>query len=139
MRALIIGAALVGLLLVAAGAAGGHTLVPLEMTSRWQTAFMYGYVHALGALAAALMPFRGWLHKAGGWAFLAGVPLFSGVQIGKIMMGGIAMTPTPLDNLTLLVPFGGAAFIVGWLMVGLSAAMAQRADEADEDYTSKDE
>ena len=36
MRALIIGAALVGLLLVAAGAAGGHTLVPLEMTSDLQ-------------------------------------------------------------------------------------------------------
>ena len=132
MRALIIGAALVGLLLVAAGAAGGHTIA-LDMATRWQTAFMYGYVHVLAALVAALLPFQGWLAKAGGWAFLAGVPLFSGVQIGKIMLGGIALTPTPLDNLTVLVPFGGAAFILGWLMVGLSAAMAQRPDEADED------
>jgi uncharacterized membrane protein YgdD (TMEM256/DUF423 family) len=133
MRALIIAAALTGLLLVAAGAAGGHTLVPLEMTSRWQSAFMYGFVHVLGALAAAVLPFTGWLHKAGGWAFIVGVPLFSGVQIGKIMMGGIAMTPTPLDSLTLLVPFGGAAFIVGWLLVGLSAAMAQKPGEEEED------
>jgi uncharacterized membrane protein YgdD (TMEM256/DUF423 family) len=132
MRALIIGAALVGLLLVAAGAAGGHSLVPLEMTSRWQTAFMYGYVHALGALIAAILPFRGWLHQAGGWAFLLGVPLFSGVQIGKIMLGGIAMTPTPLDGLTMLVPFGGAAFIIGWLMIGLAAAMAQRPEDEED-------
>lgn len=131
MRALIIAAALTGLLLVAAGAAGGHTLVPLEMTSRWQTAFMYGYVHAIGALVAALLPFGGWMRHAAGWAFLVGVPLFSGVQIGKIMLGGIAMTPTPLDSLTILVPFGGAAFIVGWLLVGLSAAMAQKAGEED--------
>ena len=128
MRALIIGAALVGLLLVAAGAAGGHTIA-LDMTSRWQTAFMYGYVHVLAALVAAILPFSGWMHKAGGWAFLLGVPLFSGVQIGKIMLGGIAMPPTPLDALTLLVPFGGAAFIIGWLLVGLSAAMAQKVDE----------
>lgn len=132
MRALIIGAALVGLLLVAAGAAGGHTLVPLEMATRWQTAFMYGYVHVLAALVAAMLPFSGWMHKAGGWAFLLGVPLFSGVQIGKITLGGIAMTPTPLDNLTLLVPFGGAAFIIGWLLVGLSAAMAQKVEDDEE-------
>lgn len=132
MRALIIGAALVGLLLVAAGAAGGHTIA-LDMATRWQTAFMYGYVHVLAALAAALLPFRGWMARAGGWAFLLGVPLFSGVQIGRIMMGGIAMTPTPLDNLTLLIPFGGAAFILGWLLVGLSAAMAQKVEEDEAD------
>lgn len=132
MRALIIAASLLGLLLVAAGAAGGHSFVPLEMVSRWQSAFMYGYVHVLAAIVAAILPFRSRLQYAGGWAFIISVPLFSGVQIGKIMMGGIAMTPTPLDGLTILVPFGGGAFIVGWLLMGLSAALAPRAPQAGE-------
>ena len=52
MRALIIAASLLGLLLVAAGAAGGHNSVPLEATSRWHSAFLYGFVHALAAAIA---------------------------------------------------------------------------------------
>lgn len=132
MRALIIAASLLGLLLVAAGAAGGHSFVPLEMASRWQSAFMYGYVHVLAAIAAAILPFRNRLQYASGWAFIISVPLFSGVQIGKIMMGGIAMTPTTLDGLTILVPFGGGAFIVGWLLLGLSAAFAPRSPQSGE-------
>jgi uncharacterized membrane protein YgdD (TMEM256/DUF423 family) len=36
------------------------------------------------------------------------------------------MTPTPLDGLSFLVPFGGAAFILGWLLLGLSAALAPK-------------
>lgn len=126
MRALIIVASLLGLLLVAAGAAGGHALVPLEATARWQSAFLYGFVHVLAAALAAILPFRNWLQYAGGWAFVVSVPLFSGVQIGKIMLGGIAMAPTPLDGLSFLVPFGGAAFILGWLLLGLSAALAPK-------------
>lgn len=131
MRALIIASALAGLLLVAAGASGGHSSVPLEAVTRWQSAFLYGFVHTLAAFGAALLPFDGWLKLAAGWAFIISVPLFSGVQIGKIMLGGIAMTPTPLDGLSFLVPVGGVFFILGWLLVGLSAAMARRPDEQD--------
>jgi uncharacterized membrane protein YgdD (TMEM256/DUF423 family) len=126
MRALIIAASLLGLLLVAAGAAGGHSSVPLEAASRWQSAFLYGFVHVLAATLAAVMPFRSRLQYAAGWAFIVSVPMFSGVQIGKIMLGGIAMTPTPLDGMSFLVPFGGAAFILGWLLLGLSAALAPK-------------
>ena len=126
MRALIIAASLLGLLLVAAGAAGGHNAVPLEAMARWQSAFLYGFVHVLAAAVAAILPFRSRLQYASGWAFIVSVPMFSGVQIGKIMLGGIAATPTPLDGVSFLVPFGGAAFIVGWLLLGLSAAMAPK-------------
>ena len=126
MRALIVAAALLGLLLVAAGAAGGHSLVPLEATARWNSAFLYGFAHTLAAIVAAILPFRNILQYAAGWCFVVSVPLFSGIQIGKIMLGGIAMTPTPLDAVSFLVPVGGVAFIAGWLLVGLSAAIAQR-------------
>ena len=126
MRALIIAASFLALLLVAAGAAYGHSVVPLESAGRWHSAFLYGFVHVLAAGFAAILPFRNWMQYAAGWAFVISVPLFSGVQIGKIALGGIAMTPTPLDGLTMLVPIGGAAFILGWLLGGLSAALAPR-------------
>jgi len=126
MRALIVAAALLGLLLVAAGAAGGHSMVPSDAAARWQGAFLYGFVHTLAALIAAILPFHNLLQYAAGWAFVLSVPLFSGVQIGKIMLGGIATTPTPLDSLSFLVPVGGVAFISGWLLLGLSAIIARR-------------
>ena len=126
MRALIVAAALLGLLLVAAGAAGGHSMVPSDAAARWQGAFLYGYAHTLAAMIAAILPFHNLLQYAAGWAFVLSVPLFSGVQIGKIMLGGIATTPTPLDSVSFLVPVGGVAFISGWLLLGLSAIIARR-------------
>ncbi|MFT3725910.1 MAG: DUF423 domain-containing protein [Hyphomonadaceae bacterium] len=127
MRALIVAAALMGLLLVAAGAAGAHT-VPIDASPRWQSAMLYGFVHTLATCISAMLPFRSWLQMASGWCFVVAVILFSGVQIGKIMLAGVAAGPTPLDNLSFLVPVGGAAFIAGWLLMGLSAAMARRRD-----------
>ena len=129
MRAIVIAASLLGLLLVAAGASGGHGVVPLEAQGRWQSAFIYGFAHTLAALLAAIMPFRNPLQYVAGWSFVLSVILFSGVQIAKIMLGGIAMAPTPLDSLGMLVPVGGVAFILGWLMLGLSALMPRRQDE----------
>ena len=38
MRAIIVAASLIGLLLVAAGAGGGHGVVPAEALARWHTA-----------------------------------------------------------------------------------------------------
>lgn len=127
MRALIVAAALMGLLLVAAGAAGAHT-VPIDAGPRWQSAMLYGFVHTLATAVSAMLPFRSWLQIASGWCFVVAVILFSGIQIGKIMLAGVAAGPTPLDNLGFLVPVGGVAFIAGWLLMGLSATMARRRD-----------
>jgi len=132
MRAIVVAASLVGLLLVAAGASGGHGVVPLEAQERWQSAFIYGFAHTLAAIVAASLPFRHYLQYAAAWAFMLSVVLFSGVQIGKIMLGGIPMTPTPLDQLGFLVPVGGVAFITGWLLLGLSALLTRRSDEFDD-------
>jgi uncharacterized membrane protein YgdD (TMEM256/DUF423 family) len=125
MRAIVVAAALLGLLLVAAGAAGAHT-VPVDANKQWQSALLYGFVHTLAAVVAAILPFRSWLQIASGWAFVLSVVMFSGVQMGKIMLAGIPVAPTPLDNLTFLVPAGGVAFIVGWLLLGLSAVISPR-------------
>ena len=91
----------------------------------------------LAAVAAAMLPFRGWLKLASGWAFVLSVVLFSGVQILKIMMAGIPVAPTPLDGFTFLVPVGGVAFIVGWLLMGLSAATAEKPVLREEENESE--
>lgn len=57
--------------------------------------------------------------------------LFAGVQIGKIMLAGIPSHPTPLDGLTFLIPIGGICFIVGWLLLGLTAAFAPRVAQSE--------
>lgn len=137
MRSIIVAAALLGLLLVAAGAAGAHT-VPVDANRQWQSAMLYGFVHTLAAIVAAILPFRNLLQLASGWAFVISVTLFSGVQIGKIMLAGIPVAPTPLDNLTFLVPVGGVAFIVGWLLLGLSAAAAPGQPRPDSDTETTD-
>lgn len=131
MRAIIVAAALLGLLLVAAGAAGAHT-IPIEATRQWESALLYGFVHALAAIVAATLPFRSVLKLISGWFFVASVVLFAGVQIGKIMLAGIPTHPTPLDGLTFLIPIGGICFIVGWLLLGLTAAFATRTGSATE-------
>jgi uncharacterized membrane protein YgdD (TMEM256/DUF423 family) len=125
MRAVIVAAALLGLLLVAAGAAGAHS-VPIDAGPRWQSAILYGFVHTPAAVVSAILPFRSRLQIAAGWCFIVAVVLFSGVQIGKIMLAGVSGAATPFDSLGMLVPLGGAAFIAGWLLMGLSAAMANR-------------
>jgi uncharacterized membrane protein YgdD (TMEM256/DUF423 family) len=60
---------------------------------------------------------------------IAGVLLFSGLQILTLVLGGIPMTPTPLDQLGFLVPAGGVAFISGWLLLGLSGLRPALSDE----------
>jgi uncharacterized membrane protein YgdD (TMEM256/DUF423 family) len=126
MRALTVAAAVCGLVLVAAGAAGAH-MVPVEAAGRWDGALLYGFVHTLAALGAALLPMRGRMSLASGWVFIAGVLLFSGVQIAKAMMASDGVSP--LDGLTMLVPVGGIAFMAGWVLLGLAALLGGRASE----------
>lgn len=123
MKGLVVAAAVCGFGLVAAGASGAH-MVPIEAADRWDGALLYGFVHTLAALAAALAPMRGRLSAASGWAFVAGVVLFSGVQIGRMMTssGGAS----PFDAVSMLVPVGGLAFMAGWLLLALAALIQRR-------------
>lgn len=124
MKSLVIVAVVCGCSLVAAGAAGAH-LIPIEAAKQWDAALLYGFVHTLAALAAAFAPFPGRLSSASGWAFIAGVVLFSGIQIATmIASGGGASAP---EALSMLVPIGGMAFMAGWLLLGAAALMRRTA------------
>ena len=120
MRVLIAAASVCGLLLVAAGAAGAH-MVPIEATRQWDSALLFGFVHTLAALAATAVNLRTRMALVAGWVFVAGVLLFSGIQIAKLLTasGGAS----PFDALTMLVPVGGIAFMLGWGLLAIAALM----------------
>lgn len=100
---------------VALGAFGAHALrarVPPEMLAVWHTAVEYQFVHALGLLAVGLVLPR--LTAAGvvagaGWLMLAGIVVFSGSLYGLVLTGA--------RWLGAVTPFGGALFLLAWLLL----------------------
>ena len=104
---------------VALGAFGAHGLkakVTPEMLTVWQTGVLYQLVHALGLLLVGilcqLMPEAAMVRNAG-WAILLGTVLFSGSLYVLVLTG--------VKSFGMITPFGGVAFLLGWLLLGLSA------------------
>jgi uncharacterized membrane protein YgdD (TMEM256/DUF423 family) len=108
-----------GGLAVAFGAFGAHALkarLTPDLLTTFETGVRYQMCHALALLAIALamtrLPATSLLNLAG-WLFVAGTLLFSGSLYllcftGKRWLGAIT-------------PFGGLAFIAGWLCLALTA------------------
>jgi uncharacterized membrane protein YgdD (TMEM256/DUF423 family) len=135
----MIAASVCGLLLVAAGAVGAHLLAAQEIwppveeplatpryvfpQHQWDSALLYGFVHTLAALVAALSPLGARLKLASAWTFVAGILLFSGIQIGSILLSKPLGGPSPIDGLSMLIPAGGIAFMAGWVLLGVAAAL----------------
>ena len=112
-----IGATLGGLG-VAAGAFGAHGLkarLTPEMLAVFETGARYQLIHALALLAVAWAGTR-WASPAitaAGWLFVAGIFLFSGSLY--------ALSLTGVRVLGAVTPFGGVAFIAGWLALAWGA------------------
>jgi len=109
---------------VALGAAGAHALANLpELTQSWfRTALHYQQFHALGLLAVGLLADRiasRWIVVAG-WLMIAGTLLFS----GNLFLRSLG----DFHELHAVTPFGGGAFILGWLAlaVGVVTSSARR-------------
>lgn len=110
MNILGVTAAGLGFVAVALGAFGAHGLEgKLDETSLgwWQTATMYGLIHAVAALAIAGQDER---LRAGGWAFVAGTTIFSGT-LYAMALGA----PRILGAIT---PVGGVLYLFGWGLCG---------------------
>lgn len=111
-RLLRLGAALAAVG-VAVGAFGAHGLRPRitpERLAVFETGVQYHLVHALGLLAAAWAAHAA--PQAGGprWAgtlFALGIVLFSG-SLYALVLTGVTLWGA-------VTPFGGVAFIAGWL------------------------
>jgi uncharacterized membrane protein YgdD (TMEM256/DUF423 family) len=119
-----IGAVLMALA-VGMGAFGAHALkgrLDEYSLSVYEKAVFYNFVHALGILLIALLARSGLVGAAGGnraaWLLAIGILLFSG------SLYALALSGTRL--LGAITPFGGVAFIAGWILLAYEAVRAQR-------------
>ena len=107
---------------VGLGAFGAHALrarLAPDMQAIWQTAVQYHAWHALGLLAVGLYTML--RPDAPGaslsaWLFVAGIVLFSGSLYALALSG--------VRGLGLVTPFGGVAFLAGWLAFAWAASRA---------------
>ncbi len=118
-RTFLIMGSLSGALAVALGAFGAHGLRSVlspDLLATYETGVRYHMYHALALLAVALVATR-WpatgLLSAAGWLFVAGTVLFSGSLY--------LLAFTSARWLGAITPFGGVAFIAGWLCLALVA------------------
>lgn len=117
MRFYLVFAALAGAFAVALGAMGAH-LVPakfgLHWLNSWQTAVQYQFFHALAILGVVALS----AHLCAFWcrlsllAFTLGIVLFCGSIYTMVAMGD--------RSISMLTPVGGIAFLLGWLLLGVS-------------------
>jgi uncharacterized membrane protein YgdD (TMEM256/DUF423 family) len=121
-RTFLILGSLSGALAVALGAFGAHGLRSVlspDLLATYETGVRYHMYHALALVAVALVATR-WpatgLLSAAGWLFVAGTMLFSGSLYLLAFTGA--------RWLGAITPFGGVAFIAGWLCLALVAFRA---------------
>jgi len=108
---------LFGFLGVVLGAFGAHALkghLGADQLMVFEVGVRYQMYHAFALLAAA------WAHKkwpgiilrASGWLFIVGTVLFSG-SLYALSLSGVRW-------LGVITPFGGLAFVAGWLCMAWS-------------------
>lgn len=117
-RLFLLLAALSGFTSVALGAFAAHGLrqqLSPEYLAVFQTGVQYQQLHTLALLAVALLLQRqaDRLLTLSGGLFVAGMLLFSGSLY--------ALTLTGIGKLGIITPFGGVAFMLGWLLLGVVA------------------
>ena len=110
---LLIGA-LAGFIGVGFGAFGAHGLrnrLSPEMLAVFETGVRYQMYHAFAVLIVALgaARFDGWLIRAAGWSFTAGMVIFSGSLYALALSG--------VTGLGAITPIGGVLLLIGWALL----------------------
>lgn len=110
--------AFAGFIGVALGAFAAHGLksrLTPEYLAVFQTGTHYQLIHALALFGVGLLALHmpGRLVNLAGGAFAVGILLFSG-SLYLLTLSGIG-------KLGMITPFGGVAFLIGWLCLGLAA------------------
>ncbi len=105
-----------GFLAVALNAYGTHGLADVltaEGVANFDLAAQYQLVHGVGLLAVAWLASRSsFFGNAAGALFVAGIVLFSGSLYVQEITGSGAFSQ--------VTPFGGGAFMLGWIIIALS-------------------
>ncbi|MFN0031794.1 MAG: DUF423 domain-containing protein [Flavobacteriales bacterium] len=117
-------------LAVVAGAFGAHSLRNLldeKQLATWQTAVLYQFIHALGALLLANTSVTSdkaqKLRSVAVWLLLSGLSLFSGSLYLLAVRELLGIGASWLGPLT---PAGGVLFVGGWLLAAWSFVLAKR-------------
>jgi len=119
-------------LAVATGSYGAHglqKLVPIERIHTWEKAVRYQMYHAFALFFVAWAITQWWEQtktlKAAGWAFIAGIVLFSGSVYIRVFTGDLQTEgfATFLDP-AYITPAGGILMIIGWLLLMRAAIKA---------------
>lgn len=107
-----------GMLAVALGAFGAHILearLPEALMRTYEKAVRYHLIHSLAlavaGVATILYPYSRFPLWAA-WLFLGGILLFSGSLYARVFLNR--------KTAAIPAPFGGAAFILGWLALALA-------------------
>lgn len=120
IRVFLVVASILGGLSVAGGAFAAHALKE-KLSERsleiFETGARYQMYHALALLLVALLLTRAELPQtslvAAGFAFIAGVVIFSGSLY--------ALSLTGIKWLGAITPLGGVAFMIGWGCLAVAA------------------
>ncbi|RRW67303.1 DUF423 domain-containing protein [Pseudomonas fluorescens] len=118
LRGFLMLAAFFGFTGVALGAFAAHGLknrLTPEYLTIFHTGVTYQLVHTLALFGVALLAtqIQGRLITWAGLSFTVGMVLFSGSLY--------LLTLTGISKLGIITPFGGLAFLVGWVCLGLAA------------------
>lgn len=107
--------AILGVTGISLGAFGAHGLedrLSVEMLEVYQTGVFYHLIHVVALLALTLAPESLWQGKAAtrvAICWVLGTLLFSGSLY--------VLAVTDISKLGMITPFGGLAFIAGWVLV----------------------
>lgn len=117
-KTFLIAASIFGFLAVAIGAFGAHSLSAYfedhpDLEDNYRTAVLYQMFHVVALIAVAWAAAQ-WDQSAftwSGYAFIAGILLFSG-SLYVLSMTGIRW-------LGAITPLGGIAFLAGWALLAI--------------------
>jgi uncharacterized membrane protein YgdD (TMEM256/DUF423 family) len=123
VRIWLLAAAINGLLAVAAGAATSHLFAgDPHRLALMSTGAQYAMYHALALLAVAALAERAVggtvFLAASAWLFIAGTVLFSGSLY--------LLALTEIRALAWATPWGGTAFMLGWIALAIFAVRRAR-------------
>jgi uncharacterized membrane protein YgdD (TMEM256/DUF423 family) len=118
LRSFLMLAAFFGFTGVALGAFAAHGLksrLSADYLAIFHTGVTYQLVHTLALFGVALLATHipGRIVTWAGISFVIGILLFSGSLY--------LLTLTGITKLGIITPFGGLAFLLGWLFLGLAA------------------
>ncbi|KQW34146.1 MULTISPECIES: DUF423 domain-containing protein [Pseudomonas] len=124
LRSFLMLAAFFGFTGVALGAFAAHGLkgrLSADYLAIFHTGVTYQLVHTLALLGVALLATHipGRIVTWAGTSFVIGILLFSGSLY--------LLTLTGISKLGIITPFGGVAFLIGWLCLGIAAWRLQLA------------